>query len=104
MPWIKHRGGPIEADFRVGWEGRLLAELADEDPKEDMSVAVLHESGWYLSVLPDGNALLDNSEEEETEPQSAMLDEDDIVEAFRAVASGDIEAVSTIIRRAQASD
>ena len=104
MPWIKHRGGPIEADFRIGWEGRLLAELAYEDPKEDMSVAVLHESGWYLSVLPDGNALLDNSEEEETEPQSAMLDEDDIVEALRAVASGDIEAVSTIIRRAQASD
>jgi hypothetical protein len=104
MPWIKHRGGPIEADFRMGWEGRLLAELAYEDPKEDLSVTVLHESGWYLAVLPDGNVLLDNSEEGATEPQSAMLDEDDIVEALRAVARGDIAAVSTIIGRAQASD
>jgi len=104
MPWIKHRGGPVESDFGLGWEGRLLAELAHGDPSEDLSVTVLHESGWYLAVLPDGNVLLDNSEEGGTEPQSAMLDEDDIVEALRAVARGDIAAVLTIIERAQAND
>ena len=102
MPWIKHRGGPIEAEFSVGWEGRLLAELAHQDPNEDQSVSVLHESGWYLAVLPDGNVLLDNSEEGATEPQTAMLDGDDVVDALRAVARGDIEAVSTIIGRTQA--
>ena len=104
MPWIKHRGGPIESEFRVGWEGRLLAELAYEDPKEDLSVTVLHESGWYLAVLPDGNVLLDNSEEGGTEPLSGMLQQDDIVDALRAVARGDIAAVSTIIERAQATE
>lgn len=104
MPWVKHRGGPIEADFSRGWEGRILAELAYEEPKEDLSVTVLHESGWYLAVLPDGNVLLDNSEEGVTEPRSAMLPEDDLVDALGAVARGDIVAVSTIIERAQASD
>src|SRR6266508_821469 len=104
MPWIKHRGGPIDADFRLGWEGRILAELAYEDPKEDLSVTVLHESGWYLAVLPDGNALLDNSDEGVTEPQSAMLHSDYLVDALGAVARGAIAAVSTIIERAQASD
>ena len=38
------------------------------DPQEDQSVTVLHESGWYLAVLPDGNVLLDNSEEGGIEP------------------------------------
>jgi len=104
MPWIKHRGGPIDADFRLGWEGRILAELAYEDPKEDLSVTVLHESGWYLAVLPHGNVLLDNSEEGVTEPQSAMLHDDDLVDALGALARGEIAAVSTIIERAQASD
>lgn len=104
MPWIKHRGGPVDADFRLGWEGRILAELAYEDPKEDLSVTVLHESGWYLAVLPDGNVLLDNSEEGGTGPQSAMLHEDDLVDALGAVVRGDIAAISTIIERAQASD
>jgi hypothetical protein len=104
MPWIKHRGGPIDADFRLGWEGRILAELAYEDPKKDLSVTVLHESGWYLAVLPDGNVLLDNSEEGVAEPQSAMLHEDDLVDALGAVARGDIAAVSAIIERVQASD
>lgn len=100
MPWIKHRGGPVEADFRLGWEGRLLAELAYDDPKEDISITVLHESGWYLAVLPDGNVLLDNSEEEGAEPQTAMLREDDLVDAMRAVARGDIAAVSALLIRA----
>ena len=104
MPWIKHRGGPIEADFRTGWEGRLLAELAYENPKEDLAITVLHESGWYLAVLPDGNVLLDNSEESEGEPQTAMLNEDDLVEALGAVVRGDVAAVSAIIARAQAAD
>ena len=104
MPWIKHRGGPIDADFRLGWEGRILAELVYEDPKEDLSVTVLHESGWYLAVLPDGNVLLDNSEDGVTEPQSAMLHEDDLVDALGALARGDIAAVSAIMERAQASD
>ena len=104
MPWIKHRGGPLDADFGLGWEGRILAELAYKDPKEDPSVTVLHESGWYLAVLPGGQVLLDNSEEGVTEPQSAMLDEDDLVDALGAVARGDIAAVATIIERAQASD
>jgi hypothetical protein len=101
MPWIKHRGGPIEEDFSVGWEGRLLAELAYNEPKEDTSVAIGHESGWYLAILPDGNVLLDNSRNEGTEPQAAMLDEDDLVDALRAIARGDIAAVSSIIGRAQ---
>jgi hypothetical protein len=104
MPWIKHRGGPIEADFREGWERRLLAELAYEDPKEDISVTVLHESGWYLAVLPDGNVLLDSSDEGGTEPQTALLHEDDLVDALGAVARGDIAAVLTIIAHAQAGD
>ena len=105
MPWIKHRGGPIDADFGQGWEGRILAEVDRyEDPKEDLSVTVLHESGWYLSVLPNGNVLLDNSEEGVTEAQTAMLHEDDLVDALGAIARGDIAAVSTIIERAQASD
>lgn len=106
MPWIKHRDlGPIDEDFRQGWERRILDELARTgDLKEDPSVTVLHESGWYLAVLPDGNVLLDNSEEGVAEPQSAMLHEDDLVDALGAVARGDIAAVSTIIERAQASD
>jgi len=105
MPWIKHRGGPIDADFSLGWEGRILAEVdLYEEPKEDLAVTVLHESGWYLSVLPFGNVLLDNSEEGVTEPQSAMLHEDDLVDALGAIARGDIAAVSIIIERAQASD
>ena len=79
MPWTKHRGGPIDSDFLKGWEGRLLAELAYEEPKEDLAITVLHESGWYLAVLPDGNVLLDNSEEGGTEPQTALLHEDDLV-------------------------
>jgi hypothetical protein len=104
VPWIKHRGGPIEEDFSVGWEGRLLAELARVEPKEDTSVAVGHESGWFLTVLPDGNILLDNSENDGTDPESAMLDQDDLIETFRAVARGDIAAVSSIIERAQADN
>ena len=105
MAWIKHRGGPIDADFSLGWEGRILAEVDHyADPKEDLSVTVLHETGWYLSVLPFGNVLLDNSEEGVTEPQSAMLQEDDLVDALGAIARGDIAVVSTIIERAQASD
>lgn len=101
MPWIKHRGGPIESDLSPGWEARLLAELALEEPKEDFSVAVLHETGWYLTVLPDGNALLDNSEDEAVQPLAAMLNEDDLVDAFRAVARGEIATISEIIERAE---
>ena len=105
MPWIKHRGGPIDADFSRGWEGRIVAEVEEyEDPKEDLSVTVLHESGWYLSILPYGNVLLDNSEDEANEPHTAMLDEDDLVDALGAIARGDIAAVSTIMARAHASD
>ena len=89
----------------MGWEARVLAEVDHyEDPKEDLSVTVLHESGWYLSVLPFGNVLLDNSEEGDAEAQTAMLLEDDLVDALGVTAQGDIAAVSTIIGRAQASD
>jgi len=104
MPWIKHRGGPIDSNFLKGWEGRLVAELAYEEPKEDLAITVLHESGWYLAVLPDGNVLLDNSEGGGTEPQTALLHEDDLVEALGAVARGDIAGVSSIIADAQAED
>ena len=45
-----------------------------------------------------------NAEEDGTGPQSAMLQQDDIVDALRAVARGDIAAVSTIIERAQANE
>ena len=81
-----------------------MAELAYAEPKEDISVAVGHESGWYLTVLPDGNVLLDNSEIDGADPESAMLHQDDLIEAFRAVARGDIAAVSLLIDRAQESD
>ena len=104
MPWIKHRGGPIEAEFSMGWAGRVLAELAYEHPKEDLAVTVLHESGWDLAVLPDGNVVLDNAEDEVSEPETAMLRDDDLIDALEAVARGDIGAVSIIIARATAND
>ena len=104
MPWIKHRGGPIEAEFSMGWAARVLAELANEYPNEDLSVTVLHESGWYLAVLPDGNVVFDSAEGGASEPQTAMLRDDDLIDALEAVARGDIEAVSSLSARATAND
>lgn len=102
MAWIKHRGGPIGKDFSPGWEGRILDEVDRyEDPKEDLSVTVLHENGWYLSVVPFGSVLLDHSEDETGGPQTAVLPEDDLIDALRAIARGDVATISRLIEAAQ---
>jgi hypothetical protein len=93
MPFtVTHLDGSMDELDDVSELPALLDELADATT-EHGDVAVGHESGWALTVLPGGWVLWENAEEDSAPRHMQGLSRDEVLELMSLVASGDLDAV-----------
>lgn len=91
---ITHVDGSMEQPHDVSGFADLLDELGAATP-EHGDVAVEHESGWGLLILPNGRVVWENVEEDEEPRHLDGLSREETLELMALVASGDIDAVGS---------
>lgn len=90
---ITHIDGSMEQPQGTYNLSGLLDELEQAD-LEHGDIAVGHESGWSLLVLPHGRAIWENVEDDDGEPRHLLgLSRTATLELMELAAAGDLEAV-----------
>ena len=89
---VTHIDGAMERPADVSGFADLCDEL-NAATIEHGDVAVGHESGWTLTVLPRGRVVWENVEEGSTPRYLDGLSRDETLELMTLTAAGDLDAV-----------
>ena len=90
---VTHIDGSMEQPQDTSNLSRLLNELEQAD-LEHVDIALVHESGWGLVVLPHGRVMWENVEDDDGGPRHLEgLTRQATLRLMELVADGDLESV-----------